>query len=99
LTDLPALQITGQHFENPELAVVTFRAPQFERDEKLNVKLTPAGRSFSERASLPTSRRSWACATPEQKLAERLGRSRLDSTARSYRRAAGATGRSCDFIR
>jgi hypothetical protein len=43
LTDLPALQITGQTFENPELAVVTFRAPQFQRDEKLNLKLTPEG--------------------------------------------------------
>jgi hypothetical protein len=43
LTELPALQITGQRFEDAEEAVVTFRAPQFERDEKVNLKLTRDG--------------------------------------------------------
>ena len=42
LTELPALQITGQSFEDAEQAVVTFRAPQL-GDEKLRFKLTPSG--------------------------------------------------------
>jgi hypothetical protein len=60
LTELPALQITGESREDAENAVVTFRTPRGE-DEKIKLKLSPDG----WRVAVPSS----AISRLEKKLA------------------------------
>jgi hypothetical protein len=43
LLEVSALQITGESRVDPEHAIVTVRAPDMEKDEKIKLNLTPSG--------------------------------------------------------